>query len=313
MKKIDLKVLLGENTDFTSEQAELLTEKINKLIEAQVDTRVSVQQEILESEIKEKYDTLLEEREGVYTENLKTLEEGLLARATAFKDLVVEKTDTIIESYKAQKDGEVEQFKAVMESRLDSYLDLELKKAIPDSHIEALAKVSVLEPIVEGFKKVMQENYIKFDEESFGLLKDARSEIINLRKQLSGSVNESMDLTKKLNESERIMKISEVCEGLTQAQYERACKLLEGYDADEVAERFNLIRDVILETADASKKDEDEETDETETEGGEAPAKKVSAKKNKEEAEAEECDEGEVAQQNEMEAYATRFRKLING
>jgi hypothetical protein len=107
--------------------------------------------------------------------------------------------------------------------------------------------VSVLSPIVNGFKKIMEENYLKFDEENFGLLKDAKAEIMKLREEHAAAVNESMETNSELKNLKRFLKISEVCEGLTDSQRERASKLLESYDVNEIPDRYNAIRDLIIE------------------------------------------------------------------
>lgn len=255
--KVNLKEILGESaTALTEEQASFISDKLSKLIETKVDAELAVQTEILESEIKEKYNTLLEEKEAEYSSNLEALDETLTEKAKLFKEAVEEKTEGVLLALAEKYEADITSYKAFITEKVDSYLELKMQEIVPDAHIEAVAKVAVLEPIVAGFKKVMAENYIKFDEESFGLLKDARAEIISLRNQLSESVNECMTLNKSLHQTERSMKISEVCEGLTDSQRERAAKLLEGYATKEIEERFQYIREAVI-NEDSALKDEE--------------------------------------------------------
>ena len=63
-------------------------------------------------------------------------------------------------------------------------VELEIKTLLPENHFEEKAKAEVLAPIVAGFKQVMEENYIPFDEENFSLLKEAKGELVNTRKEV---------------------------------------------------------------------------------------------------------------------------------
>jgi hypothetical protein len=56
-----------------------------------------------------------------------------------------------------------------------------------------------------------------------------------------------MDINNELMELKRSVKVSQVCEGLTDTQRERATSLLESYSIDEIPDRFNAIRDLIIE------------------------------------------------------------------
>jgi hypothetical protein len=254
-----LKGIFGDQvSQLTEDQTTTLSEKLDKLIDTRVDTKVKFATEVAEAEAKDKYDALLTETKAEYEDSVKTLSESLTEKAEAFKTKLQEKTDAVVSAITEEKDAELAEFKEEIIDKLDKYLDLEVKKNVPDTYVEAMAQVSVLQPIVEGFKKVMEENYIKFDEENFGLLKDAREEIIKVREELAESTKTSMELNQELSAHKKSVEISKVCEGLTDSQREKAVKLLEDYDADEIVERFSAIRDIIIE-ADESDSDEDVE------------------------------------------------------
>ena len=261
-----LKGLFGEQVvELNEDQRAAVSSKLEKLIETRVDTKVKFQTEVIEAEAKEKYDTLLKEATTKYAKDIKAVEAVVLEKATSFKKNIEQKSKKLLEQVNTKKTKDIEIFKESIVEKLDKYLDLEMDKKIPNVYVEAVAKVQVLEPIVEGFKKTMQENYIKFDEENFGLIKDARSEIIKVREQLAESTKKNMEMNSKVKKFERSVKISEVCEGLTEAQRERASKLLESYDTDEIKERFGSIRDLIIERiGDIEDKEEEEKMDEGE-------------------------------------------------
>jgi hypothetical protein len=243
-KELELSQFVGEGV--SEEEATQITEKIEQIVEARTDAKLEIEKELIESEVKEKYDTILAEKTEEFTSKVTSLEETFIAKAEEFRTNLTEETQTTVEEFKTEKEQEMETFVEGIIEKLDEYLDLEVSKAIPADAIETSAKVAVLEPIVNGFKSVMEENYIRFDEEQFGLLKESREEILNLRGQLAETVEESMALNKKLKNVARDVNISKVCEGLTESQRERAVKLLEGVDASEIESRFSMIRDMVI-------------------------------------------------------------------
>lgn len=241
---LELGELIGEG--ITGDEAKLITEKIESIVEARLEAKLEIEKELIESETKEKYDTILAEKTQEFESKVTSLEESFVAKVEEFKTTLTEETQEKVSTFKDEKEAELETFVEGIIEKLDEYLDLEISKALPDDQIENSAKIAVLEPIVHGFKSVMQENYIKFDEEQFGLLKESRSEILKLRDQLAESVKDQMDMNKSFKSLEKDVKISKVCEGLTESQRERASKLLEGCDASEVEKRFSMIRDMVI-------------------------------------------------------------------
>jgi hypothetical protein len=277
-KQIELlKGLFGEQvSELSEDQVTQISQKLDKLIETRVNTKVKFQTEVIEAEAKEKYDALLKESTEKFDASLKTVETKTCQLAESFKKKIEDKTKTFVTEAKKKSDADVQMFKESLVEKLDKYLDLEMEKKVPDVYVEAVAQVSVLQPIVEGFKHVMEENYIKFDAENFGLLKDARKEIIAIREELAKTMKENMDINSNLKEAKRTLKISKVCEGLTDSQRERASKLLESYDVEEIDERYSAIRDIIIE-GEAPKTEGSEEGSE---EGSDEKKNEVETKEN---------------------------------
>jgi hypothetical protein len=273
-----LKGLFGDQvTELTEEQTNVISSKLDKLIESRVDAKVKFQTEVVEAEAKEKYDVLLSEATTKYKDNVKQLEEALVEKAATFKESLHKAHNEVKTKLSENKDSEIKEFKESIVEKLDKYLKLELDKKIPDTYVEAVAKMQIFEPIVEGMKKTFEDNYLKIDEENFGLLKDAREEIIKARESEASLVKENMEINDELQKYKRSMKISTVCEGLTDTQRERASTLLESYDVDEIEERFTTIRDIIIE----SDEKEDEEEVEVKVEEGQGDEEEVVAKADK--------------------------------
>lgn len=241
---VELDGIISEG--ISSDEAKLISEKIESVVDARVESKLELEKELVEAEVKEKYDSILAEKTESFEKQVQELEESTVAKCEEFRTKLTEETQKQIEELKEQKAEEMETFTESIITKLDEYLDLEISKAIPEDQVENSAKVAVLEPIVKGFKDVFNENYMRFDEEQFGLLKESREEILKLRTELAESVKSQMEQNKELKSFERDVKISKVCEGLTEPQCERAKKLLEGVDASEVESRFKMIRDLII-------------------------------------------------------------------
>jgi len=251
--KIDLSKIFGDQvSELSEEQVTQICGRIEDIVESRVKAKIDLQTEIAEAEAKEKYDTLLGESTEDYTSTISGMEEALLEKASAYQETIVEKAESFVVEFVENKEKEIEEFQEGLVDKLDKYLELELEKNIPQEFHEAAAKVAVMEPIVQDVMESFKKNYIKCDTESFGLLKEAHSEITDLRTQLSEATKEQMDLNHKFKTAERSMKISKVCEGLTTAQMEKAQKLLEGVDVNQIEDKYEMIRDYVLEDVQTS-------------------------------------------------------------
>jgi regulator of replication initiation timing len=329
-KNVDLlKGLFGDQvTELTEEHTKEISTKLDKLVETRVESKVKFQTEVIEAETKEKYDSLLEEATQKFETGVKTIEEETTKLAKTYKEKLEVQVKEMSTKLTEAKEKELSTFKEEIVEKLDKYLALELGKKIPETYVESVAQVSVLQPIVEGFKKTFEDNFVKLDSENLGLIRDAKEEIVSVREDHAKIVNENMTLNSELKSLKRSLKISEVCEGLTDTQSERAVKLLESYDTEELEERYESIKDLIIEgfevpvkeeevdeIGDASKAEADgvqkvEEEEESETE-----------ESTEEVTEEEETEEGKedsekLEEQRLIEGYAEAYRKqagLLNG
>lgn len=284
-KDIDLKVIFGESVaELTDEQESQIIGKLQEIVSARVSALEFDMKEQIEAETKMKYETQLAEKTKELDDKLQEAELYVIEKAESFKNEIIEKSKTEIEAIKEKSEGEsteaketaekeiaeaketaekeVTEFKSEIVSKVDEYLDLELDKKLPTDITESLAKLAIYEPIVESIRGTFATNYIRIDEESFSLLKDAKAEILKLEDEVKDTTKESMQHKSALVNFKRDEAISAVCEGLTDDQSIRAKKLLEGYDPEEVSGKFNQIRDIIMESSSTSN-DVEEETSES--------------------------------------------------
>jgi len=296
-----LKGLFGDQiSELTEEHRSTLGTKLDNLIEARVDAKVKFQTEVIEEEAKEKYQKLLTEATSKFKTDVKTVEEQTISKATGYKSKLQEQVKKTIKEITEKKKAQVAQYKKVMVEKLDKYLNYELERRIPNTYVEEAAKASIFEPMIVNMKKIFEENGIKLDDENYGIIREARREIIKVREELAETVKENMEITEQLKDAKRSMKISTVCEGLTDAQRERASKLLEGCDADEIDTKFMAIRDFIIE----GNNETDEELKEKDEVDCKKPGKKVNKKSNVpvDEEDAGDVEYGEALEEEEDDA-----------
>jgi hypothetical protein len=284
MKDIDLKVIFGEAIDeLGSDQQTQIQTKIGEIVTARVAALEFDLKEQIEAEAKMKYETQLAEKTAELDKNLQDAEQYVIEKAESFKNEIIEKSQAEVEAVreetakeiaeaketaatevatiKEEADLEVTTFKNEIVKKVDEYLDYELDKKMPEEITESLAKLSIYEPIVESIRGAFATNYIKIDEESFSLLKDAKAEILKLEGEVKEITKESIEHKAAIVNFKRDEAISAVCEGLTEDQRDRAKKLLEGYDPEEVSSKFNQIRDIIIESNESN--DDTEELSES--------------------------------------------------
>jgi len=270
-----LKGLFGDQiTELSEDQRDTLSGKLDTLLETRVDAKVKFKTEVIEEEAREKYESLLKEATDKFETGLKSVEEKAYSKAKSYKTKLKEDVETTLKDIQEKKDEEIAQFKTTMTEKLDKYLNYELDKRIPEVYVEEAAKCQIFEPVVTKFKKVMEESGININEENFGIVKNAREEIVKLREELASSVKENMEVVNENKDMKRSMEISAVCDGLTSAQREKTEKLLEGCEAGEVKTKFAAIRDFIIEGVDEDKEKKEDKKEEKpeEVEESGAPA-----------------------------------------
>ncbi len=260
---------------------------ISKLITETVDARVSAKEKLLteefakkETEIAELKTQILkeaEENEKVLVEQAELykaeLEKTVLEAATALKtaseaeitkvkelaesdkeSFKVEAKKVLLEEAKAFKTKqetelveEVKNFKAGLIDKVSDYLEAKFKETIPAEIMESAARLQVLEPLVESIMKSFSGNFIKLDTTGYKLIKEAKDEVVRLETEVQKHMKDNVVLKKEKREVERHSKIRALTEGLTQSQREKAVKLLEDVEVENLESHYTKIRDIVTE------------------------------------------------------------------
>lgn len=282
-EKTTLEALLeGVNTGTLSDETK---QKLASLINETVDVRFKAKEKLLNEEVEALKTKLTTEAEETKTNLLKEAEENekvLIEEAEKYKkeleETVLEETVKFKETLEKQKSDELSKMKAEMEAitleeakiykdkqdaalveevkkfkgdlidKVSDYMETKLTSAIPSETLNLAAKVNVLEPLVGAIMEGFSKNFIKLDTTSYTLIKEAKNKIAHLEATLQEKSKAEVKLEKEIREVRKDMKVKSLTEGMTQAQKEKAVKLLENVELDDMDAHFAKIRDIIVES-----------------------------------------------------------------
>ena len=215
----------------TPEDISAFEKSVEQMINEQVESKVKEETESL----KKKYDVVAEEyckkmiAEGIESEKKTLLKE--------YDEKLVVLEDKLIKNF-------------------DKFLDEEIIPQVSDETIGKIAVNEALNPIVNGIKKVLEENYISFDSEGSAILGEAKNEIVKLKKELSGTIAEKMQLNERLEKVATFLLINESTEGLSPASKKRVSDMFKTKSFDEVESHIKEYVEFLVES-------ENKSTDET--------------------------------------------------
>ena len=243
-------------------------EDLFKIIEKDGKTELS---ESFKGNITEAFKTVEVDAKSVLEGQL-TLKDGEI---TGLKDLLGEAKEAITD-----KDSEIEKIKgSTLETvkeeveawqedlvgKLDSFLDEEVAKVVPESIIEAAAKVEIYEPIVEGFKSTLLMKGIEINSEGHETLKEAKTEIETLRNDVNEKTESFLQLEKKSEQLLSAYLLEQKCDGMTPDQKEKVINIFKNDSVDAINEKFDHIRDLVINEESKTEKEVEDEAGEGKT------------------------------------------------
>ena len=192
---------------------------------------------------------------GMPMEKLKAVQEDLAAlfdgsdlteefkeKATVvFEAAINEKVSNVVvaleEQYESQLAEEVGAIEEALVEKIDSYLDYVVEQWVEENKlaIESGIKAEVVESFMEGLKGLFVEHYIDAPDEQLDILAATSNEVDELKQQLSASINENIELSKKLEAAEAEKAFTDVSEGLAATQVEKFRTLAEGLEYADVS------------------------------------------------------------------------------
>lgn len=176
-----------------------------------------------QTEIKEKLETLIEAKAV----------DRMQGKLDEEKEILVEEYENKFEEYKKDITSKFSNF-------VDSILEEEL--VIPEEIYEFAHKGELYSDIIEQFKLRMSIDEGVIEEEARNLLKEARDEIITLREELNGVIEESLEVQQDAQEMAANLYLRRKCDGLTEAQSSKIMSVLEGItDVETIDKKFDIL------------------------------------------------------------------------
>jgi len=209
------------------------------------------------------------------------LSEDFREKATViFEAAINEKVSGVVasleEQYEAALAEEVAAIEEALVEKIDSYLDYVVEQWVEENKlaIESGIKAEVVESFMEGLKGLFAQHYVDAPQEKLDILAQAQSEVEELKTKLSASINENIELSKKLDAAEAEKAFAEVSEGLAATQVEKLRVLAEGMESADVSS-YKKKLGMIKESYFAAKKVEANAQQQLNEEVAPAPAEKV--------------------------------------
>lgn len=197
-----------------------------KLIEESIQTLIDERVLLKEEEMKTSYDTLFEEK----------IAEEVASQVDEVKTQLVEASE------KWQEDYEKE-----ITDQLDGFIDSEIEKNISDEALEKIAINEVALPIVEGIKKLYEDNHIELNADGSAKVKELTGKIERLTDDLNESIDKNIELENILEKAAVKLRIHDACEGLDEVFTEQVKLNFSDKSFSEVDAKIDNFVEMIVE------------------------------------------------------------------
>lgn len=182
-----------------------------------------------------------------------TMSEAFMEKATTiFEAAVLKRAVAVVEELETQileaAEQAVEETRAELAEQIDSYLNLMVPEWVKNNEvaIESGLRAEVVGSFIHGLKNLFAEHYVDVPAEQVDLVAAQQEEIEELTDKVNEAINANAELTKRINESQKIEILNKVCEGLTATQAEKVKTLAEGVEftsADDYAKKVAVLKE----------------------------------------------------------------------
>lgn len=179
-----------------------------------------------------------EQEQEAIKEKLNTLIE--LKAKEAVDEMLQAEKDKLIEKYEEKFDA----YKEDITSKFSNFVDeiLESEMTIPEKVLEYARKGELYSDLIEQFKVRLGVDEGLLDEEVKALLKEAKEEIQDLRKQLDETIADKLTVKGDAQDLAAELYVRKKCDGMTVEQSTHVMAMLEGVkDKAEIDRKFEVI------------------------------------------------------------------------
>ena len=139
-----------------------------------------------------------------------------------------------------------EEYKEDITQKFSNFVDnvLEKELVIPERILEFARKGELYHDLIEQFKVRLSVDQGLLDEEVKSLLKEAKDEIVRLRKDMDTHISENLELQKDAQEMAAALYLHDKCKGLTESQKDHMFSILSGIiDKTEIDRKFEIVKE----------------------------------------------------------------------
>lgn len=169
------------------------------------------------------------------------LSEDFKAKATTIFEAAVLSRVTaeavkLQEEYQDQLAEEVESIKEGLVEKVDGYLGYITEQWMSDNELalESGMKSEIMESFIDGMRSLFTEHYIDVPEEKFNVMEDMAARLQELEAKLNEQVEKNVELSKGINEQNRVLAVEEVSSGLTDTESEKFKALAEELVCEDI-------------------------------------------------------------------------------
>ena len=181
------------------------------------------------------------------------LSEDFKAKAkTIFEAAINSKVTSIKESLEEEYAGklaeQVEEAKAELAERVDSYLEYVADEWFEENSlaIENGLKTEMTESFLEGMKSLFEEHYVQIPEDKYDVLESMVEKLDDMETKLNEQIEKNIGLNKRLAESVADGILDSVSDGLAATQKEKLASLAESVEfesEEEYREKLETLKE----------------------------------------------------------------------
>ena len=206
------------------------------------------------------------ESEATLSEEFKQKVETIFE--AAIKSKLAEEIDRLEERYNEELSEAVEETKADIVEKVDSYLNYVVESWMEENKVAVQAglRTEISENFMNKLKDLFEESYIEVPEGKVDLVDDLAGQVEELEEALNESTAENIEMTEMLEEFARDEVIREASTGLAETQYEKLKSLVaevDFEDYDTFAQKVETVKESYFtkKTTDAADIEEDTDGD----------------------------------------------------
>ena len=212
--------VVSEGEDLESEESELEEETTEEVVEEESNVDEIIDEDV--NALLSGEDDLSEE----FREKAKLVFEAALHAKTK------EIQSTLEEHYAVALAEEVEEIKAGLTERVDSYLEYVASEWLEENAIaiENGLKSEITESFIVGMKGLFEEHYVSMPEEKYDVLESMVEKLDEMETKLNEQIERNIALNQKLAESAADRILNQVSEGLAVSQKDKLATLAESVE-----------------------------------------------------------------------------------